>query len=100
MVHHGRAEIFALPFADSPIRASCLPSLNSFSPSPQQDDRSALESDFVDGAGTFELVGASENHVYGRLSLRFEALQRVCIQRSTVRVDSIYVEVHVFSGDD
>ena len=70
----------------SPIRHSPLPPpllellqllelLELLFASPQQDDRSALESDFVDGAGTFELVGASENHVNGRLSLGFEALQ-------------------------
>jgi hypothetical protein len=37
--------------------------------SPQQCDGSVLQSDFVDGAGTFPLVGAGENHVDGRLRL-------------------------------
>ena len=38
-------------------------------PSPQQRDGSVLQSDFVDGAGTFPLVDAGENHVGGRLRL-------------------------------
>jgi hypothetical protein len=37
--------------------------------SPQQRDGSVLQSDFVDGAGTFPLVDAGENHVDGRLRL-------------------------------
>jgi hypothetical protein len=37
--------------------------------SPQQRNGSVLQSDFVDGAGTFPLVGAGENHVDGRLRL-------------------------------
>ena len=68
--------------------------------SPQQRDRPVLQPDFVDGSGTFPLVGASENHVDGRLSLRFEPLQRGAIQRPALRVDSIYIEVDVFAGDD
>ena len=69
-------------------------------PSPQQCNRSVLQPDFVDGSGTFPLVGSGENHIDGRLSLRFEPLQRGSIQRPALRVDSIYIEVDVFAGDD
>ena len=75
--HQERAEFFALPpalsttptrpfasFAHSPFRP-----LASALTSPQQRDGSVLQSDFVDGAGTFPLVGAGENHVDGRLRL-------------------------------
>jgi hypothetical protein len=68
--------------------------------SPQQSDRPVLQPDFVDGSETFPLVGAGENHVDGRLSLRFEPLQRGGIQRPALRVDSIYIEVDVFAGHD
>jgi hypothetical protein len=68
--------------------------------SPQQCDRSVVQPDFVNGSGTFPLVGAGKNHVDGRLSLGFEPLQRGGIQRPALRVDSIYIEVDVFAGDD
>jgi hypothetical protein len=75
--HHERAEFFALPLAiftapHSPFRPFALSPGRPFAsalPSPQQRDGSVLQSDFVDGAGTFPLVGAGENHVDGRLRL-------------------------------
>jgi hypothetical protein len=48
-------------------------SLYSFASS-HQYDRPVLEADFVDGAGTTELVGTGEDHVDSGFGLGFEPL--------------------------
>ena len=60
-------------FLNSSYSLYSLYFLNSFASS-HQYDRPVLEADFVDGAGTTELVGTGEDHVDSGFSLGFEPL--------------------------